>query len=65
MTEENKNCDRCGKEIDVPFHYTPRNGNYYFCSDDCLLADYKGQPLKNAVADVHFSSAPSKRAVSK
>lgn len=35
-----KNCDRCGVEITAPFHYIPRNGSYYFCSDECLLADY-------------------------
>jgi hypothetical protein len=58
-------CDRCEKVIDVPFHYIPRNGKYYFCSDECLLADYRGQPLESAVADDNFSSAPSKGTVSK
>ncbi|MCD9188279.1 MAG: hypothetical protein LUM44_17820 [Pyrinomonadaceae bacterium] len=42
MANENRTiCDRCGKKIDKPFHYVPRNGKYFFCSDRCLLADYK------------------------
>jgi hypothetical protein len=41
MTKEN--CDRCGKKIDLPFHYIPRNGKYYYCSDECLLNHYLGK----------------------